>query len=98
MATQRSQPQTAAIVSNPKICGGSPTIADTRIRVSDIVYYNREFEGDIEAIREGYPHLTRAQVEAALSYYEAHQAAIDKEMKEEAAFAAEARWRQQHST
>ena len=98
MATQRSQSHTAAIVSNPKICGGSPTIAGTRIRVSDIVLCQRIEGEDVAGILEAYPHLTREQVECALGYYEQHRAAIDRYIEEEKILATKARWQQQHST
>jgi len=98
MATQRSQSKTAAIVRVPGICGGSPTIEGTRIRVADVVYYDREFNGDIEVIREGYPHLSRGQVEAALAFYEQNRSEIDRYMEEEAALYARELERQRQST
>lgn len=62
------------------ICGGAPVIAGTRIRVSHIAYrYEREHESPDEIVR-AYPHLTLAQVHAALAYYYSHQAAIDDEI------------------
>jgi uncharacterized protein (DUF433 family) len=98
MATQRSRSRSALIVRRPGICGGSPTIEGTRIRVSDIIYSSQLHDGNVEAIREGYPHLSAEQVEAALEYYGKHRESIEREMAEEKELADEARWRQHRST
>ena len=52
---------------NPKVCGGAPCIAGTRIMVSTIL--SQLIGGySIERILAGYPQLTREQVVAALEY------------------------------
>ena len=64
----------------PDICGGVPVIAGTRIRVSHIAYrYDQERQSPDEIVR-AFPHLTLAQVHAALAYYYSHRAAIDEEI------------------
>lgn len=64
----------------PDICGGAPAIAGTRIRVSHIVHrYERERQSPDEIV-QAYPHLTLAQVHAALAYYYSHRELIDKEI------------------
>ena len=64
--------------------GGSPVIAGTRVRVSDIVRYRDVLPDDpVEHIVEALPDLTADQVEAALKFYEAHRAEIDDEIKAE---------------
>ena len=98
MATQRSESQTAAIVRVPGICGGSPTIEGTRIRVADIVGLQRIEGESVEGILEGYPHLSREQVEAALAFYEQNRSEIDRYMEEEAALYARELKRQRQST
>jgi uncharacterized protein (DUF433 family) len=57
----------AFISVNPKICGGAPCIAGTRIMVSTII---SQLAGgySIEKILEGYPQLGRDQVVAAIEY------------------------------
>ncbi|TVM01165.1 MAG: antitoxin [Candidatus Brocadia sp. WS118] len=57
----------ALISVNPKICGGAPCIAGTRIMVSTIL---SQLAGgySIEKILEGYPQLSREQVVAAIEY------------------------------
>lgn len=52
---------------NPKVCGGAPCIAGTRIMVSTIL--SRLAGGyRIEKILEGFPQLSREQVVAAIEY------------------------------
>jgi uncharacterized protein (DUF433 family) len=69
------------IATNPNVRGGRPIIAGTRISVSDVViavkFHQQSSE---EVITNDYPHLTLAQVHAALAYYYEHPAAIDAEI------------------
>ena len=79
-----SQPASSSphdlITQTPAICGGAPVIAGTRIRVSHIAYrYERERQSPDEIV-QAYPHLTLAQVHAALAYYYSHRDAIDREI------------------
>ena len=55
------------ISSNPKIMLGKPCIKGTRITVEMIIRYLSE-DATIEWILEGYPHLTREDILAALAY------------------------------
>ncbi|MGH8058252.1 MAG: type II toxin-antitoxin system prevent-host-death family antitoxin [Candidatus Entotheonellia bacterium] len=65
------------IVRRPEISGGEPLIRGTRITVRHIV--ERVQAGQtVETILAALPHLTRAQVHAALAYYYDHQAEIDR--------------------
>ena len=79
-----SQPASSSphvlITQTPDICGGAPVVAGTRIRVSHIAYrYERERQSPDEIV-QAYPHLTLAQVHAALAYYYSHRDAIDREI------------------
>lgn len=57
----------AQIVSDPKIFGGKPVIAGTRISVELIL--DRVASGmSRKEILEDYPHITSEQVEAAVIY------------------------------
>lgn len=57
----------AQIVSNPKILGGKPVIAGTRISVELIL--DRLSAGMSEKeILADYPHLTAKQIQAAVAY------------------------------
>ena len=68
------------ISQTPDICGGAPVLAGTRIRVSHIAYrYERERQSPDEIV-QAYPHLTLAQVHAALAYYYSHREEIDREI------------------
>ena len=68
------------ISQTPNICGGAPVIAGTRIRVSHVAFrYERERQSPDDIVH-AYPHLTLAQVHAALSYYYSHREDIDKEI------------------
>ncbi len=69
------------IETTPGICSGKPRIAGTRIRVQDIyVWY--ELQGmSTDAIVDAYPHLTLADVHAALAYYYDHRDTIHKDIE-----------------
>lgn len=55
------------IISDPKILGGKPVIAGTRISVELIL--DRIASGmSVKEILTDYPHLTTKQIQAALSY------------------------------
>lgn len=55
------------IISDPKILGGKPVIAGTRISVELIL--DRVASGmSVKEILTDYPHLTDEQIQAALSY------------------------------
>ncbi len=64
------------VVKDDAILGGEPIIAGTRTPVRAIVEAWRAGTPP-EAIPDGLPHLTLAQVFDALSYYSAHQAEIN---------------------
>ena len=59
---------------------GAARIAGSRSRVTDIVLDTRSGLKP-EGICEAYPHLSMAQVHAALSYYYAHQTELDAEIE-----------------
>lgn len=63
-------------------------IAGTRVRVQDI-YVHSEIHGhSADEIVDGFPHLTLAQVHAALSYYFDHREEILEELRQDREFAA----------
>src|SRR5438034_3956404 len=66
-------------------------IAGTRVRVQDI-YALAEVQGkDPGEIVQALPHLTLAQVHAALSYYFDHREAILQEIREDEKFVQQVR-------
>jgi uncharacterized protein (DUF433 family) len=85
-AEARPRVSTEHIEITPGVCGGKPRIAGTRIRVQDI-YVWHELDGQTaEEIITNFPHLTPAQVYAALTYYWDHKDEIQRQMAEQEAF------------
>jgi uncharacterized protein (DUF433 family) len=74
------------ITRTPGIVGGRPRIAGTRISVRQIVILYQQGLTP-EEITLDYPHLTLAQVYAALAYYHANREAMDVEIAAEEAVA-----------
>jgi uncharacterized protein (DUF433 family) len=70
------------LVRSPGVCGGRLRIEGTRITVLQLAALYR---GGLSAeeIVEQYPHLTHAQVYAALAYYHANRPEIDEELAAE---------------
>lgn len=56
------------ITKTPGVCGGKACIAGTRIRVMDIAGWHDAGKSPAEMI-EMFPHITPADVYAALAYY-----------------------------
>ncbi|MEK7249480.1 MAG: DUF433 domain-containing protein, partial [Bacteroidota bacterium] len=64
------------ITRNPNICGGEPTIEDTRTTVRAIAsYYQTGMTAD--EILSGLPHLSLSKVHSALAYYFDNKKEID---------------------
>ena len=61
------------IEATPDVCGGKPRIAGTRIRVQDIYVWHELHGLSADEIVEASPHLTLADVYAALAYYHDHR-------------------------
>jgi uncharacterized protein (DUF433 family) len=81
-----SQTKTERIVSKPEVCGGRPCIAGSRIRVQDI-YVWHELQGQsADQIVSRFPHITMADVYAALAYYWDNRNEILRQMQEETDF------------
>jgi uncharacterized protein (DUF433 family) len=70
------------LVSSPGVCGGRLRIDGTRITVLQIaVLYKQGYSA--ERIADEYPHLTMAQVYAALAHYHANQEEIEADLEAE---------------
>jgi uncharacterized protein (DUF433 family) len=76
------------IESTPGVCGGKPCVAGTRIRVQDIVLWTEDGMS-VDEIAVAYPHLTLADVHAALAYYHDHREQIDNDIRESDRFVAD---------
>ena len=72
------------IARDPKIRGGRPEIAGTGLTVSRIAAWYKMCMTPEEIVLE-YPHLTLAQVHAALAYYHVNRDEIDTDLVQEEA-------------
>jgi uncharacterized protein (DUF433 family) len=77
------------IVATPGVCGGKPRIAGTRIKVKHVYVWVEELGMTPAQVVAEYPHLTRAQVHAALAYYWSHRDEIHKDIENEEKLVAE---------
>ena len=80
----------ARIIRDPRICGGEPTVAGTRVPVSSLVV-QWQYYHDFERVQRAYPHLDISAIKAALAFYKANRPEIDRliEESEQAAYAAD---------
>ncbi|MGH2369456.1 MAG: DUF433 domain-containing protein [Chloroflexota bacterium] len=69
------------IVCDPRILGGEPTVRGTRISVRIVVLAQRGW-GTTDRVLQEYPQLERADIDAALAYYQAHQSEVDRYVRE----------------
>jgi uncharacterized protein (DUF433 family) len=76
------------IASDPKVRRGRPVVAGTGVCVSDIVTVMQFHRQDADDLASWFD-LSLAQIHAALAYYYANKDAIDREMQERHALAAE---------
>ena len=72
------------ITQSPGICGGRPRIAGTGVSVRRIAGWSK-MGLTPEEIAADIPHLTLAQVHAALTYYHANRESLEAEMAAERA-------------
>src|SRR4051794_41957235 len=83
---------------DPEILERKPFLAGTRMGVHSLIGYWQTYRGDVDRILREFPHLTRAQVEAALTFYqedESQRAEIDQILERNRASHAEGLARQQ---
>ena len=82
------------IASAPEICGGKPRIAGTRIQVKHLVILHERQHLSPKEIVSDFPHLTLADVYAALAYYHDHRETINAEIAADRAWYEEQRAKQ----
>jgi len=75
-----------AIVSDPNVRGGRPTLAGRAVTVSDLVARFLQWGTSPEELAADFA-LTLGQVHAALAYYYLHKREIDDEMRRDEATA-----------
>jgi uncharacterized protein (DUF433 family) len=79
------------IVSTPGTCGGKPRIAGSRIQVKHLAIMHQRQGMSPEEIVSEFPHVTLADVHAALAYYHDHREAINAEIAADRAWYEEQR-------
>jgi uncharacterized protein (DUF433 family) len=79
-------PEKSHVESTPGTCGGKPRIAGTRIRVQDVVVWTEAGRSPDEIVGS-FPHLTLADVYAALAYYHDNRSLIDQHIRDDDAVA-----------
>ena len=62
---------------------GVAWIAETNTKVIEVAMDHVAYGWDAEEIHAAHPHLSLAQIHAALSYYHDHKGEIDGQMKEQ---------------
>src|SRR5579859_1179688 len=77
------------IVKTPGICSGQPRMAGTRIKVKHIYTWVERMGMTPAQVVAEYPHLTMAQVHAALTYYWSHCDEIHQDIDNEDKLVAE---------
>ncbi len=77
------------IVKTPGTCGGQPRIAGTRIKVKHVYTWVERMGMTPAQVVAEYPHLTLAQVHAALEYYQEHRDEIQRDIENEERLVAE---------
>ena len=60
---------------------GRPWVDDTNVKVIEIALDHVAYGWSAEAIQENHPHLSLAQVYAALAWYYDHQSEMDQEIE-----------------
>ena len=70
------------IVQTEGVCGGKPRIAGTGMKVEFIAIQRYHDGWAFDEICSTYPHLTEAEVRAALDYYGAHKDEINQDISE----------------
>jgi uncharacterized protein (DUF433 family) len=68
------------IVSTPDTCGGKPRIAGTRIKVQHVAIWYERMGMSPDEIASTWPHLTLADVQAALADSYGHREQIDADI------------------
>jgi uncharacterized protein (DUF433 family) len=74
------------VLVNPKISGGSPVVAGTRVRIVDIAVEYEYLNCSPDEIVTAHPQLKLEQVHDALSFYYENRAELDKKIKDDKQF------------
>lgn len=88
-ALQKAKMSHPYIERNQKICGGSPVIKGTRVRVVDIAIEYEYLGRTPDEIVSVHPHLKLQQIHDALSYYHENRNELDEKIRKDKQFAQE---------
>jgi uncharacterized protein (DUF433 family) len=77
------------IVKTPGVCSGQARIAGTRIKVKHVYVWVEHMGKTPAQVVAEHPHLTMAQVHAALAYYWCHRDEIHQDIENEEKLVAE---------
>jgi uncharacterized protein (DUF433 family) len=89
-ASENAVPSPAEyIVKTPGTCSGQPRIAGTRIKVKHVYMWVERMGMTPAQVVADHPHLTMAQIHAALTYYWSHRDEIHQDIKNEERLVAE---------
>jgi uncharacterized protein (DUF433 family) len=58
-----------------------PVIADTTMKVVELITSVKEYKWSPEQLHENYPHISMSKIYAALSYYWDHKLEIDTDIE-----------------
>src|SRR5207244_10131139 len=86
---RRGAPMSRSNPVNPAVCSGQPRIDGTRIKVKHIYVWVERMGMTPAQVVADYPHLTMAQVHAALAYYWSHCDEIHQDSENEDKLVAE---------
>src|SRR5208283_5112764 len=56
-------------------------IAETNVKVVEVALDHTAYDWDAEEIHAAHPHLSLAQIHAALSYYHDHKSSLDAQIE-----------------
>jgi len=77
MSSSATSVEKVHVARTPGVCGGKPCIAGTRIRVWDIAIHTLGGASPEEVIAM-FPHLTLADIHAALAYFYDHREEVER--------------------
>jgi len=82
----RAKTEHPYIEGDERVCGGSPVIKGTRMRVVDIAIEYEYLGHTPDEIVSAHPHLRLEQVHDALSYYYENRDELDEKIREDKEF------------
>jgi uncharacterized protein (DUF433 family) len=68
------------IATDPRLANGAPLIKGTRITVRTVAGYY-QLGMSVDEILQSLPHLSQAQVHAALTFYFDHRKDVDRDLR-----------------